>query len=178
MDLDFAADATVEGDTLSGVVHVFGQRAMKAGQVHRFDARAFDASIARGDIYGFDQHDTTRPLASLGSGTLVLEVKGGKLHYSMTLGHQTYAEDLRENVRLGLVKSMSFGVRPQAWKLARDPDGVMVRNHTQADLFEISPVTIPAYSEGTSAQLHSAGGEWSRSQITRARARVMREGSK
>jgi HK97 family phage prohead protease len=89
----------------------------------------------------------------------------------MTLGHQSYADDLRENVAHKLMDKMSFGVYPEKWKDSKDASGATVRTHTSAALFDISPVTLPAFT-GTSALLHSRGLESRESQLIRARARA------
>lgn len=161
--LTFAADYAMEGDTLSGVVHVFGTRTLRDGLLHEFAPTAF----GKAQPLAFYSHDTTKPLAHPS-----IAIEDGKLHFSMTLGHQSYAEDLRENQRLGLMRSMSFGVTPLKWKDTRTPEGI-VRTHTKSALFDISPVAMPAF-EGTTAQLHSSEtGESVRSQAIRARHRVL-----
>lgn len=167
----FEASGDLEGTTLSGVVHVFGTRTTREGIAHEFAPTAFDQSLSEQDVFAFYAHDQSKPLASRLAGSLHLAIVDGKLTYSMATGDQSYAHDLRANVAAGLMRSMSFGVRPQKWEMVRGDDGVMVRRHTEANLFDVSPVTIPAFAE-TSAQLHSAMPEWSRSQAVRARARV------
>lgn len=165
--LEFAASFDAEGDTLSGVVHVFGTRTPRGGVFHRFAPTAFDRDIAAGRALGFYSHDPAKPLAKP-----TLEVIGKKLHYSMTLGHQSYAEDLRENVQMGLMDKMSFGIYPEQWTDKRESDGTITRTHTQSGLFDISPVSIPAF-EGTGTQLHSADPDDRHRQAARARFRAM-----
>jgi HK97 family phage prohead protease len=166
MDLTFAATGEIEGNHLRGVVHVFGTRTVRDGVTHEFSPTAFDDTLAKGEVFAFYAHDQSKPLASLASGSLRLAVKGNRLTYDMDLGGQSYAQDLRANVSAGLMTHMSFGVNPKAWDIR---DGV--RLHTKSDLFDVSPVTIPAFDK-TSAQLHAASAEWAHSQAVRARARV------
>lgn len=163
--LQFAATYDISGDTLSGVVHAFGTRTYRGGVFHEFDAGAFERSIRRGGVLAFYSHDQSKPLARP-----ALEVRDGKLHYAMDLGHQSYAEDLRQNVAMGLMDKMSFGVFPVKWKDTRADDGSVTRLHTQSDLFDISPVALPAFT-GTDAMLH-AGVDDLRIVKARARARV------
>lgn len=171
MELTFAAEGELDGSRLRGVVHVFGTRGMKEGVYHRFAPTAFDKSLASGTIFAFYHHDPTKPLASTANGKLRVAVVGKRFTYDMELGEQSYAQDLRINAREGLMTEMSFGVYPRKWTMTRDPDGHMVMDHTEADIFEISPVTRGTFDK-TSAQLHAASAEWSRSQAVRARARV------
>jgi HK97 family phage prohead protease len=161
--LEFAATYEVEGDTLSGIVHVFGTKATKGGITHQFDPKAFEDSMA--GAIAFYGHDQNKPLARP-----ELIIDGGQLRYRMTLGHQSYADDLRENISAGLMDKMSFGVIPEQWQDRRTAEGP-VRYHTKSRLFDISPVSIPAF-EGTNALLHSRGIESRASQLVRARARV------
>lgn len=164
--LEFDAEYEVDGNTLSGVVHVFGTKTYRDGRYHAFDPGAFDKSIALGKVLAFYSHDTDKPLARP-----VLEVRDGALHYSMTLGHQSYAGDLRENVSAGLMDKMSFGIFQDKFRDTKGEDGVPVRTHTRAELYDISPVAMAAF-EGTSAQLHSADPEDRRRETARARFRV------
>lgn len=162
--LTFDADYSLDGNTLSGVVHVFGTRTKRDGRLHEFAPTAFGDSKP----VAFYSHDTSKPLAIPD-----ISIRDGAMHFSMTLGTQSYADDLRENQRLGLMQSMSFGVNPVKW-VDRREGGQIVRTYTQADLFDISPVSLPAFT-GTSALLHSAGsGESARSSAIKARHRARR----
>jgi Escherichia/Staphylococcus phage prohead protease len=169
--LTFAASGELEGDTLRGVAHVFGERTPLGGILQEFAPTAFDRSLRKANVYAFYAHDRTRPLAAKAAGTLRVGVTEGKLTYEMDLGGQSYAADLRENVKAGLMTSMSFGVFPGKWEMRKGPDGMPVRYHTVSDLFEISPVALPAFA-GTDAQLHSVAAESNQSRLIRARARV------
>jgi HK97 family phage prohead protease len=157
--LEFAATADMDGNVMSGIVHVFGTRTMRDGIVHTFAPGSL-----QGDPLAFYSHDTTKPLARP-----TISIDGDTVRYRMELGHQSYAEDLRENVRLGLMASMSFGVHPRKWTDTKE-DGRTVRTHTEAGWYDISPVAVPAFA-GTDAQLHS--GTDRRVTMARARARVL-----
>ncbi len=164
--LEFAATFEGQGDTLSGTVHVFGTKTRRGNMVHTFAANAFDRDIKSGRPVAFYAHDTSKPLAKP-----ALSIQDGKLNYSMTLGHQTYADDLRENVASGLMSKMSFGIQPEKWTDERNRDGSITRTHTLSGLYDISPVSIPAF-EGTDAQIHSGSPDDRAREAARARARV------
>jgi hypothetical protein len=170
--LTFEATGELEGDTLRGVVHAFGQRTRLGGVWQEFAPTAFDQSLRKGDVFAFNAHNQSQPLAHMKQQTLRLAVVDGKLTYEMDLGAQTYAQDLRENVRAGLVRSMSFGVWPEVWKMQKSDQGETVRYHTRSALFEVSPVAMPAFA-GTDAQLHAQAMESNASRLVRARHRVM-----
>ncbi len=146
--LEFATDFTVEGDTLHGVVHVFGTRALRDGMFHEMAPSVFDKSIKSGAIVAYYAHDTAKPLAKPR-----LAVKDGQLEYSLILGGQSYAHDLRENMAQGVMNHMSFGMMPKKWEDTRQRNGTIVRLHTEADVYDISPVSMPAFG-GTAAMLN------------------------
>ncbi len=148
--LEFASDFTVEGDTLHGTVHVFGTRALRDGMFHEMAPTVFDRSIKSGAIVAYYAHDTAKPLSRP-----ALKVVDGKLDYSLALGHQSYAQDLRENMAAGVMNHMSFGMIPRKWEDKPQKNGVIVRVHTDADVYDISPVSMPAFG-GTEAMLNEA----------------------
>lgn len=164
--IEFAATFEGQGDTLSGVVHVFGTRTYKYGRAMEFEPGAFDRSIAAGEITAFYSHDQSKPLAKPS-----LEVRNGALHFSMELGHQSYAEDLRENRRMGLMNKMSFGIRKDGAKFTDVRErGETVRRFRDVAVYDISPVVIPAF-EGT--LIHSGSPDDRAREAARARARVL-----
>ena len=172
--LTFEAAYALDGNTLSGVAHVFGQTAVKGGTRQRFAPKAFDKSIKAKSVTAFYSHDTSKPLASMKAGTLQL-TSDDRLRFWVTLGNQSYANDLRENHAAGLMNSMSFGVMPIKSEMKKDPvTGELYRLHTEAELFDISPVAIPAF-DGTETQLHSADfADDRRDVLIRARHRARR----
>lgn len=171
--LTFEAAYALDGNTLSGVAHVFGTTAIKGGTRQRFAAEAFNKSIREHTPMAFYSHDTSKPLASMETGTLKLSVRDSRLYFEMELGDQSYAEDLRKNHAAGLMRGMSFGVLPVKSELRRDKDGPY-RFHTESGLYDISPVAIPAF-DGTEAQLHSADlADDRRDVLIRARHRARR----
>ena len=88
-------------------------------------------------VIGYYAHDKTKPLA-----VPTVTVQDGRLVASMELGNQSYANDLRENQRLGLMTEMSFGMKPIKWRDIKEQDGTVTREHTLSDVYDISPVTV------------------------------------
>jgi hypothetical protein len=64
----------------------------------------------------------------------------------------TYARDLAAAMERGDVSQSSFGFRVKAdgEKWAEDDDGFPLRTLTRISLFDVSPVTYPAYTDSTS----------------------------
>ena len=173
--LTFAASASIEGNTLSGIVHTFGQRTLVGNRYIEFSRDSFDQALIGSDVRAFWNHDTRLLLGRQSSDTLQLARQDGVLHYSIDLPETSYAADLKVLVARKDVTEMSFGIMPGKFTFSKAPDGKQVQTHTEvASLFDISVVSLPAF-DGTSAQLHSQRyeDETPRSQITKARARVL-----
>lgn len=172
--------AGLNGNTLTGKAHVFGNTAVvMGGRYERFEPQAFNAVLndPNTDVRAFFNHDQSMLLGRQSSGTLRLEVEPDGLAFSVDLPETTYANDLRELVKRGDLDGASFAFIPGEVKFGRAPDGKEVRTHTSVkSLIDISPVPLPAFS-GTSVQLRSqdiSSEESVRSQTARARARVLR----
>lgn len=170
----FATEATVEGNTLSGVAHAFGQRAKVGSGYVEFAPTAFTKALRKSDVRAFLNHNTDLLLGREKSGTVRLSAQQDGLHYAIDLPDTTYAADLKALIVRGDLTEMSFGILPGAVKLLRAEDGRQVQYHTEvAELFDISPTAMPAFG-GTSIALHSSRNtESTRSQLTRARHRVL-----
>lgn len=171
----FSATASMSGNTLEGIAHAFGQRAKQGAGYVEFAATSFNKALRKSDVRAFMNHDTTLLLGRQKSGTVRVSAEKDGLHYAIDLPDTTYANDLKVLIARGDLTEMSFGMMPGASKLMRAEDGRQVTFHTEvAELFDISPVSLPAFG-GTSIALHSAdhGGESTRSQLARARHRVL-----
>lgn len=173
--VEIRSEAVLEGDTLVGVAHVYGQRALINGNHYEtFAAGAFDAALKDADVRAFYEHDRGKLLGRTKSGTLRVRAEKDSLAYEIDLPHTTYGEDLRELVRRGDIAESSFGFIPGEYKWTKAPDGLPERQHVSVRaLVDVSPVAIPAF-QGTAVQLRSDGfaDESARSQAARARARA------
>lgn len=176
--VQFAASSAIEGNTLSGVAHAIGAMTEVGGHYETFSAEAFNDALRSSDPRAFMEHDRTKLLGRMSSGTLRvgIEQRDGKpvLAYSVDLPNTSYANDLRELVARGDMSEASFGFIPGEFRWSKAPDGLQVRSHTRIrELVDISPVAMPAFS-GTSVSLRSRGyAESIGSQLVRARARVL-----
>lgn len=115
--------------------------------------RAFAARIqAGGDVHLLAGHSYDRPLASRSAGSLVLTDSDEALTVEATLtaeaAQASWARDFLAAHAAGLVRGLSPGFRVSdgGERIERRAAGVL-RTVTAADLFEISAVTRPAYSE-------------------------------
>lgn len=96
-------------------------------------------------LYG---HDYSKPLASTKSGSLKLNVDEVGLHFEAKLTETSYSKDVYENIKTGVVDSMSFGFTLGVDSFDKSKDGEITRSIDQIKtLNEISVVTVPAYND-------------------------------
>ena len=148
-----------EGDEpgkLTGHAAVFNEEANIGGWfIERIAPGAFTKSIGRGDdVRALWNHDPSSILGRTRSGTLSLREDDRGLHVEIDPPDTQLGRDAMTLIKRGDVSQMSFGFRVVAEKW-EDRDGTEVRTILEADLFDVSPVTFPAY-EGTSISARSS----------------------
>jgi hypothetical protein len=116
---------------------------------------AFAASIPKDDIRALWNHDPNFVLGRNRAGTLKLEEDEKGLRIEITPPGAEWAQGLMESIQRGDVSQMSFGFSTQkeAWD-ETDPANI-VRTLVQVRLYDVSPVTYPAYTE-TSVNVRTA----------------------
>lgn len=117
----------------------------------RFAPGALDRTLASGpDIRALWNHNPDLPLGRTRNGTLSLRLDGQGLRFELEPPANNWGADAVESIRRGDVSGMSFafatrGEGRDTWEKP-GADGVAQRTVLDADLFEVSPVTFPAYS--------------------------------
>lgn len=112
---------------------------------------AFD-DVLDNDVRALFNHDSNQVLGRTKSGTLRLSVDEKGLRYEITPPNTSVANDLIELLQRGDVDQSSFGfiVDEDKWE---ERDGEMYRTITKVKrLFDISPVTYPAYPDTDAAK--------------------------
>ena len=125
------------------------------GAVERIMPGAFaDALRGQGDVRALFNHDPNLVLGSTAAGTLKLSDDPRGLRYEIDPPDTQPARDLVQSIQRGDVKGSSFAFRvlDQQWKTE---DGIDIRLIERVELFDVGPVTFPAY-EATEAQLRAA----------------------
>lgn len=122
---------------------------------------AFAETLKQNDVRKLWQHDPARVLGRVKSGTLRLWEDDRGLAFE---NNPPDTQDGRDAVTLigrGDVDQMSFGfnVPPGGDTWSEDEDGVPLRRVRTANLFEISPVTWPAYPD-TGVSVVRSAPEW------------------
>ena len=108
---------------------------------------AFDRALRENhDVRALINHDPNLILGRTSSGTLKLSIDEIGLHIRLELPNTTYARDLEESVKRGDISQMSFGFVPtdEEWNFRDGMDEVTIKD---LNLFDVSPVTYPAYAE-------------------------------
>lgn len=146
LELREAAPETKSPGTLTGYAAVFNSRSEEIfGFYEIIKPGAFRATLGDGhDIYALADHDVRMRLARTKLGTLKLaeDEKGLKTEIALPdtdLGKRIWAE-----AQQGLLDAMSFGFVTVTDNWHKE-DGKVVRELHEVELFEVSPVTWPAY---------------------------------
>lgn len=115
------------------------------GFKERFLPHAFARTLENGpDVLALAQHDETKVLGRRSAGTLKVEDDPWGLKVEITPPNTSYGNDIIESVRRKDISGMSFGFIAQDEELIKEGDG-WIREVRDADLYEISIVTSPAY---------------------------------
>lgn len=136
------------------------QSADMGGWTEEIHPNAFDSCLrSTPDVVGLWNHDVNHVLGRTTSGTLHLSVDKTGLLYAIEPPNTQLAKDLMELMERGDIHQSSFGFYciEDSWR--EGPNGTYIRTVLKAELFDVSPVTFPAYPDATSgvrASLRSA----------------------
>lgn len=106
---------------------------------------AFSEAIGRDDVRALFNHNPDYVLGRNKAGTLRMAEDDVGLAVEIDPPDTQLARDLMVSMERGDITQMSFGfyVRKQKWE--EDEDGVVTRTLVDVELFDVSPVTYPAY---------------------------------
>lgn len=120
---------------------------------------AFDRAVKEDDVRALFNHEASIILGRNKAGTLRLFVDAKGLRYEADPPDTEQARAVIEAIRRGDVSGSSFGFLPDKTRfLEEQRDGKMVTvvEREAVELFDVSPVTFPAYASASSG-LRSAG---------------------
>lgn len=139
---------------LRGVAAVFNSMSDDLGGFRECIAPgAFRLAIASSDVRALVNHDPNLVLGRTASGTLKLEETDEGLEFEVELPDTTYARDLMACMQRGDINQCSFafsvGEDGQSW----EHDGAMWTRtvNVVSRLYDVSPVTYPAYQDTSCA---------------------------
>lgn len=137
------------GSVIEGHAAVFDSWSETFGGIFPFKEivrkGAFKDSIGKDDIRALFNHDPNYVLGRNKAGTLNLAEDDIGLRVKITPPDTTWAKDIAVSIRRGDITQMSIGfvVEEDLWQTI---DGVDVRELKKVTLFDVSPVTFPAYT--------------------------------
>ena len=139
-----------DGDGLrhiTGYAAVFNSLSEDLGGFReKIDPGAFAKTIGADDVRALWNHDSNHVLGRNKSGTLLLSEDKRGLKIDIMPPDTQFARDLMISIDRGDVDQMSFGFRTisQRWE-GEYPDET--RTLMEVQLFDVSPVTFPAYPD-------------------------------
>lgn len=133
---------------IEGHAAVFDSLSQDIGFMFPFKERinrgAFKESLEKDDVRALWNHDANYVLGRNKAGTLELSETGKGLKVRIHPPDTQWARDLLESIKRGDVTQMSFGfvVEKEKWSVEGAQD---IRTLEQVKLYDVSPVTFPAY---------------------------------
>lgn len=120
----------------------------------------FDRAMREDDCRGLFNHDPNCVLGRTKAGTMRLSIDAMGLQYEIAPSSVTINSDVREMIKRGDVtgSSFSFEVTDQDDIVE---DGIRIRQIRGVKLYDVGPVTFPAY-ESTTAEARKADTEGAR----------------
>jgi len=123
------------------------------GFMEKIRSGAFSDSVqealeGKRNIKSFYNHDPNQVLATMESDPpLMLQERDGGVMYDAEIPSTSYGNDLRENLKRKNVKgsSFAFGVFENGDIWTEDENGIIHREVIKGELYELGPVTNPAY---------------------------------
>ena len=115
---------------------------------------AFTNSLTKDDVRALLNHDPNLILGRNKAGTLRLSEDDHGLRVEIDMPSTSYASDLLASMERGDLNQMSFGFRTvrDRWTTNSASDELDLRELLEVELFDVSPVTFPAYPQTTIAQ--------------------------
>lgn len=143
------AELRAKGDSMTIAGHAAVFNALSddlGGWKEMIRPGAFAQSLRTDDIRSLWNHDANFVLGRNTAKTLRLNEDDIGLAIENDLPDTTMARDLMTSIRRGDVTQMSFGfiALREDWRF---DGGVVVRELIEAQLFDVSPVTYPAYPQ-------------------------------
>lgn len=137
------------GTFIEGHAAVFDSWSETLGGIFPFKEKvrkgAFAESIDRDDIRALFNHDPNYVLGRNRAGTLELVEDDVGLRVRITPPDTSWARDITTSIRRGDISQMSIGfvVEDDEWSSS---NGIDTRELKKVRLFDVSPVTFPAYT--------------------------------
>ena len=117
--------------------------------IERVMPGAFDRALSEGDdVRALFNHDPNAVLGRTVAKTLALRSDDRGLRYEIASGETSIARDVTQHIRRGDVTGSSFAFRVTDQDFRREND-IDIREIRGVELFDVGPVTYPAYTATT-----------------------------
>lgn len=126
------------------------------GFVEQVAPGAFTKTIGEADIRGLFNHDPNWILGRNTAGTLRLDEDNVGLAYEIDVPDTSLGRDLVVSMRRKDITQSSFSFRTIDDEWGLTPEGFPLRTLLQVQLYDVSPVTFPAYLEADSTLVREA----------------------
>ncbi|SDX45265.1 phage prohead protease, HK97 family [Marininema mesophilum] len=138
-----------ESPKIRGYAAVFGKLSENLGGFReKIAPGAFDKTLKSADVRALWNHNPDYVLGRNKSGTLTMQEDERGLAIEIDPPDTSWARDLITSMKRGDINQMSFGFRTVSdnWEVRGKEN---VRTLEEVDLFDVSPVTYPAYPQTT-----------------------------
>ena len=145
MTIEFRANEDKESRTVTGYAATFNEWTDMYWYDERIAPGAFRDAIGISDIRALFNHDPNHLLARTTNNTLMVEEDGTGLRFTFDMPESR--NDLLELIRNGTLSGCSFAftVEKDEWEYNQDDDKDKRTITKVAQLFDVGPVTYPAY---------------------------------
>jgi len=140
-------------EVVVGYGSIFNSRSENLGGFYEYisPTAISQETIAKSDVRALINHDANLVLARSTTGTLDLSIDEKGLRYEFSIPETSYGKDLAINMKNGNINQSSFAFTVGSDEWSTDNEGNDVRTITSIDkLYDVSPVTYPAYSQADS----------------------------
>jgi uncharacterized protein len=145
------------GHVIEGHAAVFNRTSQNLGGfVEEVDPSAFNKTIGEADVRALFNHDPSAVLGRNRSETLRLSVDGVGLAYEIDVPDTTVGRDLVVSMERGDITQSSFSFRTIDAEWGLTPDEFPLRRLLEVALYDVGPVTFPAYLDADSGLARSA----------------------
>jgi len=149
-NIETRVDSTEDGkDLVVGHASVYDSRSNNLGGFYEFIERgAFTPELINSsDVRALINHDPNLILARNTSGTLNLTADERGLKYEFEMPETSYGKDLAISMKRGDITQSSFAFTVAEDDWSTDDEGNNIRTIKKIDrLYDVSPVTYPAYN--------------------------------
>lgn len=150
-NIETRAEETEDGNkVIVGHASLYNTRSENLGGFYEYiEAGAFTPElIADSDVRALINHDQNLILGRTTSGTLRLQSDERGLKYEFDVPNTSYGNDLVVSMERGDINQSSFAFTVQEDDWSTDDDGNSIRTIKKINrLYDVSPVTYPAYPE-------------------------------